>query len=231
MAIDYTKLLRRLFPEEESDGAGNLTMRVGVVDAVNAGGTVNVAVSGLVVANVPRLAGSNVQAGAVVQILSYRGSMLVIGGVATNTASSGIGLWTRVRSNTSYGGVPTTLVTVLTTPTVTMIRNRVYEIKSHAGVSAGTTGAVAFLKLIRSTGATIGEAYRFPCTISSSVFNGGFSGIYFGVSNAGNVTGSVQLQMSMSSGTGTHYANSDQERNLEIWDVGGIDEFPGISTW
>lgn len=227
--IDYTKLLKKLSPDR--DGEPHLHLRTAVVSAVNANGTVDILMSGVTVPGVPRLADAVVQVGATVQVLAARGSLLVLGQSMGAGHSNGAGLWTRVQANSALGSIGTTLTAVLTTPSTTFLKNRVYEVKSHAGVSAGTAGALAFLVVVRTGAVTIGEGYRFPCTATSAVFNAGFSGIYFGVNSSANVTGTIQLQMSMSTGTGTHYGNATQERNLEVWDVGDISQFPGIPVW
>lgn len=230
MPIDLTQIKKKILPPQ--DGQDELKLRTGVISAVNADGTVDVVISGVTVPSVPRLGGSSVAVGAVVQILSYRGSLLVIGGTASGGgASGGLGLWTRVRSVTASGGVGTTLTAVLTTPTVTFLRNRVYEIKSQGGGSPPAANSIAELRAFRSGGATLGEWYRFPA-LTTAVINLTVGGIYFAVSNSGNVTGAVQLQMAWSTGTtGSHYANATSERNLEVWDVGDASQFSGIQTW
>lgn len=227
--IDYTKLLKKLTPDR--DGEPNTHLRTAVVSAVNANGTVDILMSGVTVPGVPRLAEATVQVGATVQMLAFRGSLLVIGQAMGSGRSAGAGLWTRVQSNTALGSIGTTLTAVLTTPSTTFLKNRVYEVRSHAGVSAGTAGALAFFAIVRTGAVTIGEGYRFPCTVVSSVMNAGFNGVYFAVNSSANVTGTIQLQMSMSTGTGTHYANATQERNLEVWDVGDVSQFPNVPVW
>ena len=82
MTIDYTKLLAKLNPEP--GGEDVLRLRTGVVSAVNSDGTVNVAISGVVIPHVPRLAGTILSAASNVQVLSYRGSLLVLDAVARN---------------------------------------------------------------------------------------------------------------------------------------------------
>jgi hypothetical protein len=107
-AIDYTKLLGKLLPE--AGGEDVLRLRTGVVDAVNSNGTANVGISGVVVPSLPVLGNlGGLAAGAVVQILTYRGSMLVLGSVNLNGSKpvelidSGIGGGTA----TSTGGTNT----------------------------------------------------------------------------------------------------------------------------
>lgn len=227
--IDYTKLLKKLSPDR--DGEPHLHLRTAVVSAVNANGTVDILMSGVTVPGVPRLADAVVQVGATVQVLAARGSLLVLGQSMGAGRSNGAGLWTRVQANSALGSIGTTSTAVLTTPSTTFLKNRVYEVKSHAGVSAGTAGALAFFAIVRTGPVTIGEGYRFSCPTVSSVMNADFSGVYFGVNSSANVTGTIQLQMLMSTGTGTHYGNATQERNLEVWDVGDISQFPGIPVW
>jgi hypothetical protein len=82
MTIDYTKLLAKLNPEP--GGEDVLRLRTGKISAVNSDGTVDVAISGVVVPDVPRLASSVLSAASNVQVLSYRGSLLVIDAIARN---------------------------------------------------------------------------------------------------------------------------------------------------
>lgn len=83
--IDYTKLSRKLIPPKDGEPVTHL--RTGVVDAVNSDGTVNLMMSsGVVVPNVPRLASAYTPDGSVVQVISLRGSLLVLGAVGNPTA-------------------------------------------------------------------------------------------------------------------------------------------------
>jgi hypothetical protein len=82
--IDYTKLINKLVPQ--TDGEDVVRLRKGQVDTVNADGTVDLILSGVVVPDVPRLAGAPMVAGTNVQVLVYRGSLLVLGPVSASTA-------------------------------------------------------------------------------------------------------------------------------------------------
>lgn len=229
MTADFTNLIRKIVPDP--GGEDVLKLRVGILSAVNSDGTADIYLSGVLVEDVPRLQGVTAQQGALVQVLSYRGSLLIIGQSAETGATAGAGLWTRVRSTSSSASMTTSLATVLTTTGTTFLRNRVYEIRSHGGVQTTSAGGLAQLRAYRSGGAILGEWYRFPCTVADVTFNATVGGMYFAISNAGNVGGAVELRMAMSAGNGIHYANTDQERNLEIWDVGEISQFPGVQTW
>jgi hypothetical protein len=79
--IDYTKLREKLIPTP--DGEPPIILRTATVAAVNANGTVDLTMSsGVLVPGVPRLVGAYAPVSAVVQVLSLRGSLLVIGGTA-----------------------------------------------------------------------------------------------------------------------------------------------------
>jgi hypothetical protein len=82
--IDYTKLQQKLNPNPGAEDV--LRLRVGTVDVVNANGTLDIEMSdGVVVPDVPRLDGPPLPVGTVVQMISFRGSLLVIG---SSTAGS-----------------------------------------------------------------------------------------------------------------------------------------------
>lgn len=87
--IDYTRLRKKLIPEP--DGEPNLILRTATVDAVNANGTVDLTMSsGVLIPGVPRLAGAYAPVDAVVQVLSLRGSLLVLGAVNGGPALGGL---------------------------------------------------------------------------------------------------------------------------------------------
>jgi hypothetical protein len=83
--LDYTNLLKKLVPED--DGEDFLRLRVGTVNAVNANGTLDITMSsGVIVPSVPKLASAYAPVGAVVQMISFRGSLMVIGAVGSSGA-------------------------------------------------------------------------------------------------------------------------------------------------
>lgn len=84
MDIDYTRLLRRLFPEDERDGAGAIRLRTMTISAVNGDGTVDLTSGGATIPDVPRLDSSTVANGNQVQVLVSRGQLLVLGRIATS---------------------------------------------------------------------------------------------------------------------------------------------------
>lgn len=96
--LDYTNLLKKLIPED--DGEDFLRLRVGTVNAVNANGTLDITMSsGVIVPSVPKLATAYAPVGAVVQMLSQRGSLMVIGAVASGGANGAM-----VKTGSATGG-------------------------------------------------------------------------------------------------------------------------------
>lgn len=81
--IDYTKLLDKLSPQP--GGEDTIRLRSGVVDTVNADGTADVALSGVVVPDIPVWGSVEVAAGVVVSVISYLGQLIVAGVVATSS--------------------------------------------------------------------------------------------------------------------------------------------------
>lgn len=86
-ATNLSKLRKKLVPQP--DGQDVLRLRTGVVVSVNADGTVDVTVSSVTLTGLPRLDGLLLAEGETVQIVSYRGSLLVLGRVAGSAPSSG----------------------------------------------------------------------------------------------------------------------------------------------
>ena len=86
--IDYTSLLKKLSPDR--DGEPHIHLRTGTVAAVNADGTLDITMSsGALIPDVPRLDSAYVAVGTVVQMLVFRGSMLVLGPSSAGAISNG----------------------------------------------------------------------------------------------------------------------------------------------
>lgn len=228
---NLSRIKKKILPPD--DGQDTLKLRTGVVSAVNANGTCDVTISGVTVAGVPRLQEASVAVGLVVQILTYRGSMIIIGRAATGGQTPGLGLWARGQA-TSSGTIPTTTTVgsfsqLLVTNTVTFVANRVYECKTHGGVQSTATG-YADLRAFRAGPATqIGEFFRFPITSTGVAMNGTGGGLYF--TPAASVSGAVALYGGVSAGTGSHVGTGGTPRNIEVYDVGDISQYSGITTW
>jgi hypothetical protein len=109
MALDYTKLVQKLTPPR--DGEDTLRLRVGTVTTVNANGTLDITMSsGILVPGVPKLATAYAPAGAVVQMISFRGSLMVIGATGSGGAHGGM---TKTGSTTTGPSAATSFSTVV----------------------------------------------------------------------------------------------------------------------
>lgn len=116
--IDYTKLQQQLNPEDQVGGDPGLELRTGTVQAIASDGTVTLTMSGVNIPGVSVLNAAVFAVGTVVQVLSYRGSLLVLGASNVNSAqpvsllgvpSSGTANGTAfINSLTAGGGGPTT---------------------------------------------------------------------------------------------------------------------------
>jgi hypothetical protein len=84
MPIDLVKVLNKISPVP--DGEDEVRLRTGVVSAVNSG-TVDLTLSGAVFPGVPVLDGVSLAVGSVVQVLSSRGYLLVIGGTSAGNST------------------------------------------------------------------------------------------------------------------------------------------------
>jgi hypothetical protein len=84
MPIDLTQIKKKILPPQ--DGQDELKLRVGTVAAIDSAGLVTLTLNGVAVPGVPSLSGAAFAVGTVVQVLSYRGSLLIIG--AGNSASA-----------------------------------------------------------------------------------------------------------------------------------------------
>lgn len=227
MAIDYTKMLRRLFPEDEQDGASNLTMRVGTVDALNSDGTVDVIISGLVFPGIRKLSGAIFPVGAQVQIISYRGSLLIIGSVATSLAPS-----------FPSGAVSTATATesVTSEEIISTISNFVfragwaYAAWCRCAVYADAAGRLAHFRLRKTnlSGADFGEYGRMEC-----VGTGAGQGIQVNAmipllrSATTDLTATVVLTAAASAGTINVWAGTGSPRYLMITPLGPASQYAG----
>jgi hypothetical protein len=110
MPIDISQIKKKLVPTP--DGQDELRLRTGVVDAINANGTVDIVLSGVTMTNVPVLAtGYTLTVDRAVQVATYRGSMLVLGHV---TASEGDTVQPRFVGSLAVTGVVSGNVTTFT---------------------------------------------------------------------------------------------------------------------
>jgi len=90
MTTDWSRLVDQILPK--AGGEDVVRMRTGVVDAENSDGTVDVAISGLVVPDLYKIDGMVTEVGDVVQVISYRGALIVLGAVASSVTSRSYGI-------------------------------------------------------------------------------------------------------------------------------------------
>lgn len=137
--IDYTKLLDKIDPQP--GGEDTLRLRTGIVDAINVDGTLDVEISKVVVPNVPRMDNLVVAVGQSVQVLSYRGALLVMGRSATS--SVGTILRARKSATTTRNTNTTTLLDdphLFVTPKI----NTAYAFRGYLQWMSGTTPDIKF---------------------------------------------------------------------------------------
>jgi hypothetical protein len=146
VTLDYTKLLARIVPE--SDAEDSLKLRTGVVSSVNANGTVDVTISGLTVPNIPRLRGAYLLVGDNVQVISYRGSLLVIGVVGGAS-----GFVSESYRNTAVG--PFTAETVIQFVTFNALANVRYEALAVQHYQSDVANDLVQIRLRWIAGATL----------------------------------------------------------------------------
>lgn len=224
MGIDYTKLINNLMPV--SDGEHVIRMRVGVVDSVNTNHTVNVVISGIVVPNVPKLAGLSAYPGQVVQVITYQGVLLVLGATASDAHRRFV-----VKSSDQSNA--TTTLTDVTDMNFTVVPNANYWIQARISYQApidNTTGDIRFDWTVPS-GGVMHRNILSPGTQQTGLNNnittlnmirrgaataqaGGGTGSGTGQSNlftpwwediwyiGSSTGGTVQLRFSQNSGTG-----------------------------
>jgi hypothetical protein len=123
--IDYTALLKKLTPDR--DGEAHTHLRTGTVDAVNSDGTLDIMMSGgIIVPSVPKLASAYAPDGATVQMISFRGSLLVLGPSASGMAGPSQRVATTVI--TSPSGTFTTTATQVASVTAPLVAGSIYRV-------------------------------------------------------------------------------------------------------
>lgn len=155
--IDLTTLLDKLNPDP--GGESTVRIRVGTVTTVNANGTLDITMSsGVLVPGVPKLATAYAPAGAIVQMISQRGSLLVIGAVGSSGANGPMTKTGKVTGgpSASTSWVPTAFSFGVTFPAVPNV---------HINLNTGTGNAASW----------VGRAYNISTT--------GFSLLAYGPSN------------------------------------------------
>jgi hypothetical protein len=139
MSVDYTRLVKELFPETGRDGEPTLHLRTMVVAAVNSDGTVDLTTGGGgTVPGVARLDGAAVVVGGRVQVLAGRGVTLVLGPVAV----APVGFTSRVAAVKPASTGRNSTTTLAADPDITGIRLGVgtWRVVIEGGLAGGSGG-------------------------------------------------------------------------------------------
>jgi hypothetical protein len=187
---NLTKLRKKLIPPP--DGQDVAKLRTAVVSAYDtADGTVDITLNGATIPNVPVLSRAAFAVGTTVQVLSYRGSLLVIGASgngaqpveATGSTSNG------TTTSTSY----TNSLTTTGTHGVAFIAppSGKIQILGRASAGSSTVGQYAQLDYEVRTGSTIGSGtlVRTTNNNTASVFLSSTSGGQGPLNISGLLTG------------------------------------------
>jgi hypothetical protein len=134
--LDYTTFLDKLVPER--DGEDVLRLRTATVSAVNANGTLDVTMSdGTVVPGVPKMATAFAPVAAIVQVIAYRGSLLVIGAVGSSGANGAMTKTGEVTTGPPGPGATSFSTPVLFGVTFPAIPSMAVNMRTAPGTSAG----------------------------------------------------------------------------------------------
>jgi hypothetical protein len=159
MTVNLTKLKRKLIPP--IDGQDVLRLRTAVVTAVNSDGTLDITLAGEAVTSVPRLGSAWAAVDSVVQVATYRGSLLVLGVTSPGPA----GAFSKT-GNVVGGPTATTVFSqaVLFGVTFPGIPSVMVNLESGAG---STAGWLARSNAVTTTGFTLlglGASSTFSAT-------------------------------------------------------------------
>lgn len=159
---NLTKLRKKLIPPP--DGQDVAKLRAGIVTAIGSDGTVTLSLNGSSIAGVPVLNGAgDILVGRAVQVLSYRGSLLVLGTSTAKQANSAITTGTASGSGTTAStGFTNTLggsapyngihgVTFVAPP------SGVVAVFAKVTAGSGTAGQYTVIDFEIKTGSTIGS--------------------------------------------------------------------------
>lgn len=183
-----SKIKKQLMGEQ--DGQDVLRLRTGTITVVNANGTVDLTLDGVTVAGIRYLLSAGIAVGTIVQIASYRGSLLVIGS-ATGTSQSVGGSW---YAELTADQAANTSATGVTQFTFTL-------------PAAGTYKYIAQFLFTTST-ATASPGFALGGTAPMTSFRWASQVIPYSTT--------VGLEASQSSGTTTHPTNVTKILNNQI---------------
>lgn len=232
---DYTRIIKKLFPEKERDGFGSLVLRAMVVSAVNGDGTLDLTTGGVTIPDVPYLGSSLAVVGTSVQVLVARGQLLALG--ATGDADSppyGIGVLNRSKTTSDTSAVTTTETkdTQIGNIGFTAVSGRRYQVSFSCRTSASANATTMDIR-IRDGGAGSPTSASTILTAGSQyvVVSGGAGQNQFTVFQTLDCPGDIAAGAHTiapfyvrTAGTGSVFLSraNNQARELKIEDVGPI---------
>lgn len=213
-AIDYTKLLAKIVPK--ADGEDVARVRTGVVNAINTDGTLNVAISGVVISNVARVSGVLMAVNDVVTVLTYRGAIIVLG---PSEGGANVG-WVGESTRTSAVGSITTSETVIQYVTFTAHANTRYEVIAYQNFQSSTANDLVQMRLRWIAGAALTTAGTQITSVNPNcdIANRGAPSTLFGtfVPGAGQTSVGVTAVRQSGSGTITMYGDAAQVNTIMV---------------
>jgi len=196
-SINLSKIKKKLNPEP--DGQGLLRLQTATVSAIASDGTVDISLNGATVTDVPVLGSARFVSGQAVQVLSYRGSLLILGGSGlgsaapvSNSASAGASATDAGTTNsgsfvTSLSGATTTIagVAFIAPPS-----GRVF-VECSAAASNDTAGDYALVDFQVRQGSTInsGTVVRATNENTAGVIRSSTAGLQATIVSSDVVTG------------------------------------------
>lgn len=200
---DWTRLIEQIQPHP--GGEEPIKFRTGVVDTVNADGTVDVILSGIVIPDVPVLNGLIPGASEVVWLHTWRGSMYVLGSPATTNAGFQQRIATTIVSSDSSAFTAETVVMTIVAPLVIGRRYAIWAFPKFASTVdnddvqanlrqdnvSGTTLQVDLRELTADNQEGVGQTFTLYAEYTATA-TGNKTFVVTGQRNAG--TGDIRLE-------------------------------------
>jgi hypothetical protein len=221
--IDYTRLLQKLDPQV--DGEDVTRLRKGVVDAVNADGTVDLVISGIVIPGVPVLKSAVVSVDQVVQVLTSRGSLLVLGAVSAADEPY------FVSATSASSNFTTSDATVLQINSVVFRAGRAYRAEFYGGWNDAAGAPTLFNPKIKKTNfsGTLWVDFGWLPMVNgvANITGMGATGLVRRTAST-DLTADVVLTAVTNTGTANMFANTTLLRWLEIRDIGRAAKYTNV---
>ena len=219
MAFDYFKLLEKIDPKQDAEDV--VRLRKGVVDAVNADGTVDLQLSGVPtpIPDVPVLEGAIVFVGQVVRVATSRGALLVLGGSGPTTGGPPY----YVGATTASSNFTTSDATVLQIDDVVFRAGLAYRIEFYGGWNDASGTPTLFNPKIKKTNSsgTLWIDYGWRSMLNGVAQIPGVGAVGIVRRTAGtDLTADVVLTAVTNTGTANMFANTTLVRWMEINPIG-----------